>query len=233
MKTLNTILITLTPLFLVSCTSDGDRNFGQNLSNYLDTVPHERAYAVHTDINATETVKYQTDGQLTAPHMTSMMNTPVLDQGDTNAGATLSTVGALGILLESDSSHYSAVCSLNLGNYLHFNDQFKSYQPLNDVLDAHGLTHYPSGWQGTTSTIVLEQIETFGLLHDAWCGDGYFHGDGSHTNMIDPDDYKLSAVIPAFDSDLLCSNYNYDSTNCQCVDVSGCKTTGSIIDALK
>ena len=231
MKIQHAILITLAPLFLASCGSEDD--FGQNVRDYLSTLHHERAYVTYNDLNGTVDDVYQTDGQLTAPLEQTVLNAWVLDQDNTNTSTTLATVGAVGMLTQEDSRYYSAVCSLNLGNYLSYNDQFSAYEPLQNVLDVHGLTHYPSGWRGSISAVVLAQVETFGLLYGSWCGNDYFDGVEPHTDIVDPGEYNQSTVTPSFSSEALCSNYSHDVTDCQCLDEMSCETPESIIDAVK
>lgn len=88
-----------------------------------------------------------------------MNGVPVLDQGRHGTCVTFAVLGALDATIGETSSkaehgHFSELCNLELGSTL------ESQSPVNDK----GEHIYPSGWDGSWATIVLDQIKTYGLV---------------------------------------------------------------------
>ncbi len=85
-----------------------------------------------------------------------MNNVPVLDQGKHGSCVTFATTAAIDALL-GKGDYISQLCNLELGSYL------EQYGPLDP--SGHGeKTGYPSGWYGSTSALVIDQIRNFGLI---------------------------------------------------------------------
>lgn len=74
-----------------------------------------------------------------------MNNVPVLDQGMHGTCATFATVAAIDAILNK-GDYISPLCMLEAGDYL----ETRSY--------------YPSGWNGSWGTLVLERISEFGII---------------------------------------------------------------------
>lgn len=88
-----------------------------------------------------------------------MNGAPVLDQGYHGTCVTFAVTGAMNAAVgeaqvtQSDD-HYSQLCSLELGSTLE-NDS---------PVDDNGYHTYPSGWDGSWATIVLDQVNKYGLI---------------------------------------------------------------------
>jgi C1A family cysteine protease len=170
----------------------------------------------HLKVQDNTTVYDIDDGKLVAPLKDAVINSSVLDQGVTNTCVTFSTLAAMGILKDANSEYYSISCNLNLGNYLHNNDTYKYYPSLVNAVnnDTMVTKYYPSGWKGTTQSIVNTQINEFGILdQNKSCGNEYYYLD-DHTNIVNPQDfdqYKQSD-IPTITQK--CSIYDKSLSDC-------------------
>ncbi len=91
-----------------------------------------------------------------------MNGTPVLDQGLHGSCVTFASAGAFDAVI--GKGHYiSELCALTLGNYI-----------------ATKYTNYPSGWSGSTGTLVLNQFFSFGIISlekqkSSGCGGLYYY----------------------------------------------------------
>ncbi len=224
----------LTPLlFFGGCgNSDDASDFGDHISAFHTTHPHQRDYVMHNELNTTQANAYIAHGSITAPLEGVVINSSVLDQGVTNSSATLSAVGAIGLLLEGDARYFSATCSLNLGNYLMYNDNYNTFEPLNTVVQEHQLSHYPSGWHGSYVDIIMTQISEFGLQYQTYCGFDSFYGE-EHINMVSPQEYEKTSFKPEIVYNEICSNFNRNVSDCQCLDSTACTTSDAIIGEIK
>ena len=79
-----------------------------------------------------------------------MNATPVLDQGVHGSCVTFAMTGALNAVL-GKGDYISQLCSLELGDYL----------------QRHGRTEY-SGWNGSFGTVVLNQLQDYGIVSKAY-----------------------------------------------------------------
>lgn len=109
-----------------------------------------------------------------------MNNVPVLDQGHHGSCVTFANTAAIDALL-GQGDYISQLCHLELGRYL----QQRSYTP--------------SGWDGTWGTLVLNQIERFGIIskanqRDHSCAGVREYPSNEHTNTGNPmslDEFKM------------------------------------------
>lgn len=89
-----------------------------------------------------------------------MNEVPVLDQGQHGSCVTFAVTGAMDAVLgdnthtQKSDDYYSELCSLELGQTL------ENASPV----DEKGKHLYPSGWNGSLGVIVLQQIDTYGLV---------------------------------------------------------------------
>lgn len=93
-----------------------------------------------------------------------MNGVPVLDQGRHGTCVTFAVTGAIDATINANKENgsfdrYSQLCSLELGSTL----ERKS------IVHGHpGEDIYPSGWNGSWGTIVLNQIQTYGLISKSY-----------------------------------------------------------------
>lgn len=88
-----------------------------------------------------------------------MNGVPVLDQGRHGTCVTFAVTGAIDAAVGETArtrgdDHYSPLCNLELGSTL------ENLSPI----DRNGEHTYPSGWDGSWATIVLDQIKTHGFI---------------------------------------------------------------------
>jgi C1A family cysteine protease len=100
----------------------------------------------------------QKDGTLPSSIALDMNNVPVLDQGEHGTCVTFATTAALDATVsemnhQTGNDYYSQLCSLELGSTL------ESQSPI-----ENGEHTYPSGWDGSWGTIVLDQVKQHGLI---------------------------------------------------------------------
>ncbi len=93
-----------------------------------------------------------------------MNDTPVLDQGRHGTCVTFATIAAIDAATsemhqKKGEDTFSELCSLELGTTLENESPVVGKD--SDGKDTH---QYPSGWDGTWGTILLPQIEKYGLI---------------------------------------------------------------------
>jgi len=236
MKMLSAFAV-LTSILLVGCSDNATNHFFDNLQSHVEQESHERSYVAYDSVDgkAKSSASYVAGSILVAPLKDDMAQATVLNQGSTNACVTLATLGAIGILTHKDSERYSPTCSMNLGNYLQYGDEFKKHRALSEVVANNKLNHYPSGWRGSTQSIALAQIKKFGLQTPfSFCGYDYFDSN-NHTNAIKPDEFTGSSVFVDKEVEFVgqCSNYDSTVIDCQHTNPEASLNPQSIISAIK
>lgn len=122
----------------------------QNAKNYLANHADDYLKASNLKLKASS---------LPVSALVGMNGVPVLDQGQHGTCVTFAVTGAIDATINSNKPNtsydrYSQLCSLELGTTL------ENQSPV----DEYGQHTYPSGWDGTFGTILLEQIKKYGLV---------------------------------------------------------------------
>ncbi len=118
-----------------------------------------------------------------------MNGVPVLDQGRHGTCVTFAVTGALDAALgeqarTSGDDHFSPLCSLELGSTL------EKQSPV----DKNGEHTYPSGWDGSWASIVLDQIKTHGFITKKYQHSSGCAGVRQYPLMVESDHGKAMAV---------------------------------------
>lgn len=141
-----------------------------------DALKHINQFAIPTNSNNLDLSKKVQLG---------MNKVPVLDQGRHGTCVTFAVTGALDALIQKED-YISQLCNLQLGNYL----------------EIHG--YGSSGWNGSWSSHVINQIEQFGVMnkekeHHFGCGGLKTypaHTSRTPKTFIEPEKYHpLSELI--------------------------------------
>lgn len=242
LKHIAALLFTLGGTFVfMSCGGGSSANSAATstdaLDRHLSTPSNQRDFATYNEINgSTSAPSHDLDGKLVSPLKDKFLASAALDQGHTNSCVTLSVLGAIGIILDYGATYYNPVCSLNLGNYLHYDNNYQGYEPIKKAVADGYIGYYPSGWNGSTLELSLAQAETFGLARAySNCGSDSFLSGSAHTNAVEPTRFATMStnIAQRISTTTICSNNSHSSTACQCTDTRGCVDSGSIINGIK
>ncbi len=234
-------------LLLVGCsggttTSDGDTA----IQTHTAAPPEERGHITQVEAENRIHPSSSTKGAsapgyaLIAPWLEAFVASPVLEQRDTNTGTTMAVLGAISVLADQEANFFYTVCSLNLGEYLAGDERYKEYPHVVDAVRDAGLATYPSGWNGSQTSLVLAQASAFGLVDSDYyshhCGDGNFEDPDAKRTEVSADTFKMYAtrIMRNLNGELLCSNYDADKPNCQYTGSGkSWKKPDSLVDTLK
>jgi C1A family cysteine protease len=149
--------------------------------------------------------------KVSVPKRSNIQAMPVLDQGHDGACVTYSTTAVLDVLHYNHSDYISQKCSLNLGNYLSKQDEnffIKSQSPyMKNILtfaETNELEEYYSGWDGTFTYLVSNQISEYGIVpktRETVCGK-------PKTGIITPKKSKPYSLKPLTDTNwrIICND---------------------------
>ncbi|MDX2346726.1 MAG: C1 family peptidase [Legionella sp.] len=151
------------------------------LSEHAFEVLNKRAEKIKKSPISPELLAYST---ATSTQL-GMNQVPVLDQGEHGTCATFATTAALDAALNK-GDYISQLCHLQLGQYL------------------ENFGYNPSGWDGSLGALVLNQIESFGIVNKAvqrevGCG-GFTEYSEVHETPTEPlslaDYHEISEPLP-------------------------------------